>query len=171
MRTVSYAVATSVDGYIAARGEAMDWLRWSEDASQINETTWKGADTILMGRKTFDFARRGGGTFGTMKTYIFSRSMGKSPMGTKVVNDNAVAFVRSIKSGEGGGIILMGGGELAAALIEGRVVDEIALNIHPMLFGDGTRLISRLPERVELELVESRPLQMGCLFARYRLRS
>ncbi len=65
----------------------------------------------------------------------------------------------------------MGGGELAAALIEGGVVDEIALNIHPMLFGDGTRLISRLPERVELELVESRPLQMGCLFARYRLRS
>lgn len=171
MRTVSYAVAMSVDGYIAARGEAMDWLRWSEDASKVNQAIWAGVDTILMGRKTFDFAVRGGGKFGTVKTYIFSRSMEQSPVGTEVVNADAAAFVHSIKSGEGGGIILMGGGELASALIELGAVDEIALNIHPLLLGDGTRLISRLPERVELELVETRPLHMGCLFARYRLQN
>lgn len=170
MRTVSYAVATSVDGYIAAREEAMDWLRWSEDASKINVTTWAGVDTILMGRRTFEFGLRSGGTFGTLKTYIFSRSMDQSPEGTEVVKDDAVAFVHSIKNEEGGGIILMGGGELAAALIVGGVVDEIALNIHPLLFGEGTPLIGRLAKRSELDLVESRALQMGCLFARYRLR-
>lgn len=169
MRTVSYAVATSIDGYIAERGEAMDWLRWSEDAAAINATTWAGVDTILMGRTTFDFAQRGGGSFNGLKTYVFSRSMSRSPEGTELISEDAVPFVRSIKTQEGGGIILMGGGELAAALFEGGVVDELILNIHPLLFGAGTRLISRLAHQVELELVDSRPLQLGCLFARYRL--
>ena len=171
MRTVSYAVAMSVDGYIAAPGEAMDWLLWSEDASKINASNWQGVDTILMGRKTYDFAVLGGGTFGSLKTYTFSQTLSHSPEGTEVISGDAVAFVRRIKSEQGGGIILMGGGQLAAALVEGGVVDEIALNIHPMLFGDGTPLIGHVAKRAELELVESRDLKMGCLFARYRLRS
>ena len=170
MRKVTYAVATSLDGYIAGASEAMDWLRWSEDASQLNAATWQGVDTILMGRRTFDFAVRGGGTFGSLTTYVFSRSMEHSPEGTELVREDAVTFVRKIKNGAGGGIILMGGGELASALIDGGAVDEIALNIHPLLLGDGTRLISQLAERAELELVETRALQMDCVFARYQVR-
>lgn len=134
MRTVSYAVAMSVDGYIADRTAAMDWLRWSEDASRINAAAWAGVDTILMGRKTFDFGRRSGGIVGTHDTYIFSRTLDQSPEGTRVVNGDAVGFVRDIKSAEGGGIILMGGGEVASALIDGGVVDEIALNIHSLVW-------------------------------------
>lgn len=171
MRKVTYAVATSLDGYIAGAAEAMDWLRWSEDASQINAATWQGVDTILMGRRTFDFAILGGGTFGRLRTCVFSRSMDRSPEGTELVREDAVAFVEKIKGHAGGGIILMGGGELASALIGGGAVDEIALNIHPLLLGDGTPLINRLAERVELELVETCAIQQGCVFARYRLRS
>ena len=171
MRNVTYSVATSVDGYIAGAAEAMDWLRWSEDASQLNAATWDGVDTILMGRKTFDFALRGGGSFGKLTTYVFSRSIDHSPEGTEVIRQDAVAFVQKLKAGPGGRILLMGGGELASALIEGGVVDDIALNVHPMLFGDGTPLVSRLAQRVELELVETRALQMGCILARYRFQS
>jgi dihydrofolate reductase len=171
MRTLTYAVATSVDGHIASRGEAMDWLRWSEDASAVNASTWEGVDTILMGRKTFDFALRSGGTFGPLKTFVFSRSIRQPPKGIEVISDNPLDCVRRIKRQEGGGIILMGGGELASTLLEGGLVDELSLNIHPLLFGNGTRLVSRLAQQVELELVESRPLQMGCLFARYRVQS
>lgn len=171
MRNVTYAVAMSVDGYIAGRAEAMDWLRWSEDASQLNAATWEGVDTILMGRKTFDFADRGGGSFGSLTTYIFSRSLDHSPEGTEVIRQDAVAFVQKLKPGPGGGIILMGGGEIASAMIDGGVVDEIALNVHPVLLGDGTPLISELARRVELGLVETRALQMGCILARYRFQS
>lgn len=171
MRNVTYAVATSVDGYIADAAEAMDWLRWSEDASQVNTATWQGVDTVLMGRKTFDFALRGGGGFGSLTTYVFSRSMDHSPEGTEIIREDPVAFVQKLKAGPGGQIILMGGGELASALIDGAVVNEIVLNVHPVLFGDGTPLISRLTQRVELELVETRALQMGCILARYRFQS
>jgi dihydrofolate reductase len=172
MRTVSYAVATSVDACIAARGEAMDWIRWSEDAAEINSAGWAGVDTILMGRKTFDFARRNGGTFGALKTYVFSRSLDRAAAeGSEVVSGDAASFVRGMKSEKGGNILLMGGGDLASSLIAGGVVDEIALNIHPLLLGGGTRLIDRLDERVELELLDTRPLRLGCILARYRILS
>ncbi len=171
MRNVSYAVAMSVDGYIAGAAEAMDWLRWSESASQLNAATWEGVDTILMGRKTLDFAIRGGGSFGGLTTYVFSRSLGQSPEGTEVIREDAVGFVQKLRTQSGGRIMLMGGGELASALIVGGVIDEIALNVHPVLFGDGTPLIARLSNRVELELVETRALQMGCILARYRLQT
>ncbi|MGZ8350733.1 MAG: dihydrofolate reductase family protein [Allosphingosinicella sp.] len=61
MRKVTYGGAMSLDGIIADPGETMDWLLWSDDARRISGDSWKGVDTILMGRKTYEFAVRGGG--------------------------------------------------------------------------------------------------------------
>jgi riboflavin biosynthesis pyrimidine reductase len=63
----------------------------------------------------------------------------------------------------------MGGGELGTALIEGGVVDEIGINIHPLLLGDGTPLFRPLKRRVELELIEARPIAKGCVLVRWRV--
>jgi dihydrofolate reductase len=63
----------------------------------------------------------------------------------------------------------MGGGELGSALIEGGVVDEIGLNVHPILLGQGIPFFRPMARRVEAELVEARPIAQGCVFLRYRL--
>ena len=44
----------------------------------------------------------------------------------------------------------MGGGELASALIEGGVVDEIGLNVHPLLLGGGIPFFRPMARRVAL---------------------
>ena len=170
MREVTYGAAVSLDGFLAGPKEAMDWLRFSDDAATINASSWSGVDTLLLGRKTYEFARRsgGGGAFNNLMTYVFSTTLG-SVEGAELVRSDALTFVRSLKSAEGGRIMIMGGGQLATALIEGGVVDEIAMNIHPLLLGDGTRMISRIAERVELALIEGRPIAEDCLFARYRV--
>ena len=58
MRKVTYGAAASFDGYLAGREEALDWLLWSDDAAAISGDSWKGVDTILMGRKTYSSRRR-----------------------------------------------------------------------------------------------------------------
>lgn len=63
----------------------------------------------------------------------------------------------------------MGGGELGSALIEGGVVDEIGLSIHPLLLGNGTPLFRPMSRRADLELIEGRPISHGCVFVRYRV--
>jgi dihydrofolate reductase len=126
---------------------------------------------MLLGRKTYEFAQRsgGGGAFNNLNTYVFSSTLG-SVQGAELVREDAVAFVRSLKSADGGRILVMGGGELATALIEGGLIDEITMNIHPLLLGDGARMIGHLFQRVELELIEGRSISRDCLFARYRMR-
>jgi dihydrofolate reductase len=172
MRKVTYGGAASLDLMIAGPDEAMDWMLWSDDAAAISGASWQGVDTILMGRKTYEFAARGGGGDGDpggITTYIFSRTMAEAPKGAELVRGPAADFVRDLKARPGGDIILMGGGELGSALIEAGLVDEIGLNVHPVLLGSGTPAFRPMARRVALELVESRPIARGCVFLRYRV--
>ena len=63
----------------------------------------------------------------------------------------------------------MGGGELASVLIEGGAVDEIGLNLHPVLLGGGTPFFRAMTRRVALALIEARPLAKDCVYLRYRV--
>ena len=125
MRKVMWGAAVSLDLYLAGPDEALDWLRWSDDAAAIGAASWQNVDTLLMGRKTYDFAARSGGggdaAASKIRTFIFSRTMAEAPAGAELVASDPAAFVRQLKREEGGDIIVMGGGELAGALIEGGV--------------------------------------------------
>lgn len=103
MRKVTYGAVVSLDGYIAGTDEAIDWLLWSDDARAISGGSWKGVDTILMGRKTYEFAARsdGGGGSSKFTTYIFSRTMTEAPDGAQLVGGEAAPFVRALESEAG----------------------------------------------------------------------
>lgn len=58
MRKTTYAVAVSLDGYIAGPDGAMDWLCWSDDVNRSIAEIWKGVDSVLIGRKTFGDDRK-----------------------------------------------------------------------------------------------------------------
>ena len=172
MRKVTYGGASSLDAFITGPGEAIDWLRMSDDVRKIIAASWKGVDTVLVGRKTWEFSQKmgGGPEMPGIRTYVFSRTMTEAPEGAELVRGDAVEFVRSLKARPGGDIILLGGGELGSALIEGGVVDEIGLNIHPVLLGGGTPAFRALAGRVELELIEARAIAQDCVLVRYRVR-
>ena len=170
MRKITYGAAVSLDGFIAGPAEEIDWLLMSDDVEAIMADSWKGVDAMLMGRKTWEFAvRMGGGPKGLSKirTYVFSTTMTEAPAGAELVRDDAVGFVRALKAGPGGDLILMGGGELAAALIAGGVVDEIGLNVHPLLLGGGVPMFPAIGTRTDLALLEARPIAKDCVLLRY----
>ena len=171
MRTVTYGGATSLDMLITGPDESVDWLVWNDDAQKIMAEYWPTIDTILMGRKTYEFATKGGGggEMPGITSYVFSRTL-KEARGATVVSENAGAFVRDLKEQPGKGIMVMGGGELARALFEADVIDEVGVNIHPVLLGAGTPLVPGLSRRVNLELVSAKPIQDGCIYALYRVK-
>jgi dihydrofolate reductase len=173
MRTVIYGGASSLDALITGPDEAIDWIRQSDDTAELMARMWKGVDTMLMGRKTYEFALRMGGPiqWGKIKTYVFSRTLESVSGGAELVSTDAAEFVRELKAQDGGGIVIMGGGELGSALIEASLVDEIGLNVHPLLLGGGTPAFAPMSRRVELELLEARKLSEGCVLVRYRVRN
>jgi len=175
MRTVTYGAACSLDGFIAGPNGEIDWLQSSPDVQDIMRDYWKSVDTILMGRKTWDQAvRMGGGNMpGTsrIKTYLFSRTL-TSPdaRGVELVRDEAGAFVRDLKNRSGKGICLMGGGDFARSLFEANVVDEVGMNVHPVLLGAGVPMFLDPRHRVGLELITSRTIEGGCVYSIYRVK-
>ncbi len=170
MRKLTYSAAVSLDGYIAGPNEAIDWIRFGKDTEALMAEAWKGVDTILMGRRTFEFAQRSGGgdASGGMRTYVFSTTLADVPKGAELVRSDAAGFVRTLKAKDGGNIWLMGGGGLAASLIEAGLVDEVALSVHPVLLGDGVPTFGRMARRVDLERIDARPIGEDCVYVRYR---
>ncbi len=171
MRKVIYGGASSLDALITGPDESIDWIRRSDEGAELTREIWRGADTMLMGRKTYGFALRMGGPirWGNVKTYVFSRTLESASGGAELVRGDAVEFARELKGREGGDIIVMGGGELGTALIEGGVVDEIGLNIQPVLLGQGTPAFRPMNRRVDLELIEARAIAQDCVVLRYRV--
>lgn len=171
MRKVTYGGAISLDGFLAGPDDALDWLRWTEDSAKLSAESFKDVDAMLMGRKTFEVAQRmgGGPKMKGVTTYVFSRTLERLPDGVEgeLVRDDAAKFVRRLKGRSGGGILVMGGGEIATALIEAGLVDEIGFAVHPVLLGGGTPAFGRMNRRVELTLLETRAITGDCVLERY----
>lgn len=173
MRNVTFGVGNSVDNYIARKNDAVDWLHWGEEVASISAKFWKTIDTVLMGRKTFEVALRFGTTsYPRVKNYVFSRTMKESPdRRVEIISEDAAEFVRDLKSQEGKGICVMGGGELAASLFEADLIDELVLNIHPVLLGSGIPLFLEMKRQIDLELVDCKTLKNGCVAVWYRVKN
>lgn len=172
IRKVIYGGACSLDGYVAARDGALDWLHMSKDVEAIMRRSWANTDSILVGRKTWEFARAMGGG-GEMpgvkvKSYVFSRTLTSiDEKNTELVTGDAGDFVRRLKAQPGKDIIVMSGGNLATSLLREGVIDEIGLNIHPVLLGGGVPAFIDAGRRVKLELTECRQLDGGCVMVTY----
>jgi dihydrofolate reductase len=171
MRKVTFGVASSLDNFIARENGAVDWLHWSEDVSTITSTFWKTIDTVIMGRKTYEAAIQNGiSSYPDLKNFVFSYTMKESPdPQVQIISENAITFVSELKRKEGKDICVMGGGELASSLFEGNLIDEIGLNIHPVLLGSGIPLFYKMAE-TNLELLECKTLKNGCVYVLYRVR-
>ena len=171
MRTVTYGGACSLDGFFTARDGALDWLHFSKDVEQFMRDFWQANDTLLFGRKTWEAAgNQGGGGSSKMKSYVFSRTLTSiKQKGVELVTTDAGEFVRKLKAESGKGLCVMSGGNLAGSLLEAGVVDEVGLNIHPILLGAGVPAFVDPGKRVTLELKECRTISGGCVLVTYRV--
>jgi dihydrofolate reductase len=188
MRTVTYGAASSADGFIADKTGAVDWLHFSSDVQAYMKDFWKSIDTVLMGRKTWEFAaanappppknpksarrkrQKSAGMPGIKATYVFSRTLTSIDQDdVELVHQDAGAFVRRLKEQDGKDICVLGGGELARSLFEAGVIDEVGFNMHPILLGAGAPLFLDAGRRIGLQLKECRAMDGGCVLVTYRV--
>ena len=175
MRRVRYGVGASLDGYIA--GPAGDLSYLVSDPAYDARAFLGSIDTVLMGRRTYEVARRhGAGGFAGLRAYVFSRTLRPDdhPEVT-VVARGAAGVVAALRREPGGkDIWLAGGGGLLATLLAAGVVDTVEVGISPVLLGrPGVPLLApapALPHPVRLTLTRSRAYPSGLLVAEYAVR-
>jgi len=172
MRKVIFVVANSVDNYIATKDGCVDWLLDSDEVNALLENVWSTVDAVVMGRITYEFsAANGMEAFPNMKNYVLSSTLNPAEHDkVTIVNEDTGTFLRRLKNEEGGDILVMGGAEILRECFKHGTVDELHLNIHPLLLGAGAPLFLELDKPVDLELLECRQLPHGCVAITYRVK-
>lgn len=153
MRRVRYAVAASLDGYVAGpKGEA-DWIVIDPDIDFRALTS--EFDTVLVGGRTWEGMTAGGpaGKVFGMRTYVFSRTIDPAAYPeVTVVADHAPEIVAALREESGRDIWLYGGGLLFRSLLEAGVVDTVEVAVIPVLLGEGIPLYPSPGMRAKLRL-------------------
>ncbi|HET9480562.1 MAG TPA: dihydrofolate reductase family protein [Candidatus Polarisedimenticolia bacterium] len=155
MRRVRYSVAMSLDGYIAGPRGEHDWIVMDPDIDF--RALFMQFDTVLMGRGTYDAARKqkGGGMPG-MKPYVFSRTLRPEDCPDVTVSASPEYLVPALKAGSGRDIWLFGGGGLFRSLLELGLVDSVEVAVIPVLLGGGMPLLPDPAKRTKLKLTSHR---------------
>ena len=170
MRRIRYAVATSLDGYIAGpKGEA-DWIIMDPDIDF--RALFERFDTFLLGRRTFEAMGRGGqrGTRG-MKTFVFSRTLRQQDYpGVTIVAEGAEETVAALRAAPGKDIWLFGGGSLFRSLLDAGLVDTVEVGIIPVLLGGGIPLLLPPAKQTKLKLTGHKVYKTGIVSLEYTVQ-
>jgi len=177
-RKVILGFGVSIDGYIARRNGAIDFLVMDKEGEAVMADFFANIDTTVMGRKTavgVEKMRKSGEMpdMPGMAYYVISRRWQPGRRDVfEVVNGSLTAFVRKLKRRAGKDIYLGGGGELARSFLQEDLVDELFIGIGPMLLGDGIPgFPGKFPQR-DFKLTECKSYSNGSVGLRYeRVRS
>ena len=186
MRRLVYVVGASVDGFIAGPAGEVDFYPVTEDvvamlAGELADTlpahvrAQLGAtgpperfDTVVMGRATYEPALSVGITspYAPLRQLVVSRMLDDAPdPEVEIVRDDPVGRVRALKAEPGRDILLVGGGQLAGALLG--EVDELVVKLYPVVAGTGVPLFRAPFTPTALALVGSRVLERGTVVLSY----
>lgn len=172
MQPVVYHVAVSIDGFIAGPGGAIDRFPMSGDHVTEYLAALAGYSVAVMGRRTYQLGLDLGvaDPYPHLDTWVFSRTLGESPSPrVKVVSGDVAATVRRLREGEGRGVYLCGGGDLAAQVLAAELVDEIVLKVNPIVLGEGVPLFGPGAPPASLELLATKVHHNGVVVTRYRV--
>lgn len=175
MRKLSLFIATSLDGYIAKPNDDLSFLRLVEKEGEdygYKEFT-KNIDTIIIGRKTYDYVLKEIGPShydnGQQDVYVITRTERPGIGRTTFYTGDLTDLVYRLKSGNGEkNIYCDGGAEIINELLQHDLIDEIIISIIPILVGSGTRLFKDgRPEQL-LELLNAKSFDTGLTQLHYK---
>jgi dihydrofolate reductase len=180
MRNLIYAINLSIDG-------CCDHTKFggSEEMLEYFTDLMTDVDLIVYGRKTYElmipywpdaakdqsstkaeieFAQ----TFTAIDKMVFSRSLDSAEGNTRIVRANPGDELLKLKQ-ETGKKISVGGVSLPAQLIALSLVDEFYFVVHPVIVGEGRRVLedTSLQKNLNLKLVESKIFNSGCVALHY----
>ncbi|MBL7918051.1 MAG: dihydrofolate reductase [Bacteroidia bacterium] len=163
-------IAASVDGFIAKPNDDLSFLsivqKQGEDYGYENFIS--GVDTIIMGRKTYDWITKQVDFPHADKTsYIITRNKKPNIGNINFYTGELSTLVNDLKSKPGKTIFCDGGAEIVNQLLNLRLVDELIISVIPIIVGNGTRLFNNTTEQ-KLELLSAKSFDTGLVQLHYK---
>ncbi len=178
MPEVILYIATSVDGYIARRDGAVDWLDSAAEPAggRVEDYGYgefiAGVGAVLMGRVTYAQIRAFGGAYPYPNAagYVFSRTRaGEQDDHVRFVDGSDPAgLVARLKREQDKNLWLVGGGQLVREFLRLDLIDRIELFILPVILGDGIPLFPPATPQRNLKLESCQRYATGLAQLTYR---
>lgn len=187
MRKIKILAHISLDGVIspAARHDGDDeyvnggWTAPFRSGTEEAVTEAQGNNfDLLLGRRTYDIfagywptaasSRIADGLNAATKYVATHRtdSLTWGPVGD--LGAEILEGIRSVKSKNGGDLIVWGSSTLTSLLLGQGLVEEVVLLVCPVLLGPGKRFFSDSADPLELALVSTKALSSGVVVNTYR---
>lgn len=174
MRKLFLYIAASLDGYIAKPGDDLSFLNRVQKPGEdygyrefISEV-----DTIIMGRKTYDWVMKQVDKFphADKDTFIITRNSRPDQGKTRFYTGSLTALIDELKSKTGKNVFCDGGAEVVNALLREKLLDEMIISIIPILLGEGVRLFQIDRPEQDLELISIKNFDSGLVQLHYQCK-
>jgi dihydrofolate reductase len=174
-RKVFVYIACSLDGFIAKPNDDLSFLkRVEKEGEDYGYAAFLATiDTIILGRKTFDWVAKQIGkehyTQGDRNVYVLTRTSkpadGKITYYTESVSELMAQLKTQVTDKH---IFCDGGAEVIHALLNEGCIDEFIVSVIPVLLGDGVRLFKTGTPELSLTLVSAQSFDTGLVQLHYR---
>jgi dihydrofolate reductase len=185
MRSVTYSMGVSLDGYITGPDGGIGWTAPNEEVfrSHIDEIRQVGVH--LMGRRLYetmlywetadsdpslgDSELQWAALWKPLPKVVFSTTLTAVQGNARLATGGVAEEIERLRAGPADGDIAIGGAALAAEAAALGLIDEYRVRVYPVLVGGGTPFFPQRGRRVDLELTETRTFSSGVVYLRYRV--
>lgn len=173
MKVILY-MAITPNGMIAKEGDDTSWVtetEWESFSGMI-----KKYGNMIIGRRTYEIMLRNDEFNISNLNEIKTAVVAQEEESVKIHNPQFVFRAKSPKEAidvlcaQGFETIMVcGGGGLNASFMKENLIDEIYLDVEPIVFGKGIRLFAEADFEANLELIETKKLSPNEIQLHYRV--
>jgi dihydrofolate reductase len=185
MRSVTYSMSVSLDGYIVGPDGAFDWTAPDKEVFRFWIDEIRGVGAHLMGRRLYetmlywetaeqdqsldDAELEWAALWKPLPKVVFSTTLSEVQGNARLASGGLAAEIERLRAEPRDGDIAIGGATLAAEAAALDLIDEYQAMVHPVLVGGGISFFPQSERRVDLELVETRTFSSRVVYLRYRV--
>jgi len=184
MRSVTYSMSVSLDGYIVGPDGSFDWTAPDPEVFRFWIDEIRGVGVHLMGRRLYetmlywetadkasldDAELEWAALWNPLPKVVFSTTLSEVQGNARLASGDVAAEIERLRAEPGEGEIAIGGATLAAEVAALGLIDEYRPMVYPVLVGGGIPFFPQRERRVDLELVETRTFSSGVVYLRYRV--
>ncbi|MFJ2111853.1 MULTISPECIES: dihydrofolate reductase family protein [unclassified Streptomyces] len=185
MRSVTYSMGVSLDGYIVGPDGGFDWTGPDGEVFRFVTDEIREIGVHLLGRRLYETMlywetadqdpsldapmREWAAIWKPLPKVVFSTTLSAVRGNARLVSGGLAEEIERLRAEPGEGDIAIGGATLAAEAAALGLIDEYRVRVYPVLVGGGIPFFSRRERRVDLELVETHAFGSGIVYLRYRV--
>jgi len=186
MRTVTYSMGISLDGYIVGPDGDFGWTEPDEEVFRFCIDEIRGVSVQLLGRRLYetmlyweaadhdpplnDSELEWSVLWKSLPKVVFSSTLRAVAGNAHLASGSLTDEIKRLRAEPGEGDIAIGGATLAAEAGALGLIDEYRIRVSPVLVGGGISFFSRKERRENLELVETRTFSSSdIIYLRYRV--